>query len=113
MARQQHWHGACGAPRWSLRWTLLAVAIGMVFVTALLVQGLVRAIRAPRSEGVAAREIVFAAALVLGLPLLVGFGWTEMWHQTPDMVVWVAVAAMLGVATGLLRLRQTVGAGSA
>ena len=101
------------SPRWSLRWTLLAVAIGMVLVTALQVRGLVRAIRAPRSVGVAAREIVFAAALVLGLPLLVGFGWAEMWHQAPDMVVWVAVAAMLGVATGLLRLRKTVGAGSA
>lgn len=93
------------APRLSLRWMLLGVAIGMVLITALQVRGLVRAIRAPRSLGVAAREVGFAVALVVGLPLLVGFGWTEMWRQAPDLTLWMAMAAALGVATGMLRLR--------
>lgn len=99
------------SPRLSLRWILLGVAIGMVMITALQVRGIVRAVRAPRSLGVAAREIGFAMALVFGLPLLVGFGWTEMWRQAPDMTAWMVMAAALGIATGLLRLRGSSAAG--
>lgn len=93
------------SPRWSLRWILLAVAIGMVMITVLQLRGLFQAARASRSLGVAAREIGFAVALLFGLPWLVGIGWIGMWRQAPDMTAWMVVAAALGVATGLLRLR--------
>ncbi len=96
------------APRWALRWILLAVAIGMALITALQLRGLFLAVRASRSFGVAAREIGFAVALIPGLPWLVGIGWIEMWRQAPDMTAWIVVAASIGVATGLLRLRGNV-----
>ena len=96
------------SPKLSLWWMLVGVAIGMVVIAALQLRGLARAVRAPRSVGVAVKEIGFAAALVFGLPALLGFGWGEMWRQAPDLTVWMIAAAALGVATGLVRLRNTV-----
>ena len=91
--------------RWPLRWILMAAAIGVLLITTLQLRGLVKAARAPRSLGAAAREIGFVVVLLLGLPWFVGFGWTQMWRQAPDMTLWIVVAAVLGLATGLLRLR--------
>ena len=91
----------------SLRWMLIGVAIGIVIITVLQLRGVRRAVSAPRSIPAAIKEIVFAAAMVFGLPLLLGFGWGEMWRQAPDLTVWMIVAALLGVTTGLLRLRNS------
>ncbi len=91
----------------SLRFILTGVAIAMMIITLLQLRGVWRAVRLPRSTAAAIREIGFAAALVLGLPTLLSFGWGEMWRQAPDMTIWIIVAATLGVATGLLRLRKS------
>lgn len=93
------------APRWSLRWILWAMAIGMVLITALQLRGLLKAPRAPRSASVALREIGFGLLLLLGLPWWIGIGWPELWRQAPDLMAWMVVSAALGIATGLFRLR--------
>ncbi len=95
------------SPRWPLRWILLAVAMGMLMVTAWQLRGLFKAVRAQRSLGVALREMGIAVALLIGIPWWVGFDWTEMWYQAPDLMVWIVTAAVLGILTGLLRLRGT------
>lgn len=94
--------------RISLRWVLIGVAFGMVLITVLQLRGVVRALRAPRSVAAAVKEIGFAAALVFGLPAILGFGWEELLRQAPDMTVWVIVAATLGVVTGVLRIRNPI-----
>jgi len=93
------------SPRLPLRWILIGVAIGMAAITTLQLRGLARASRAARSVGSAAKEVGFAAVLLFGIPRFTGIGWAELWRQAPDMVAWMVIAAMLGVATGLLRLR--------
>jgi len=93
------------SPGLPLRWILVGVGIGMAAITTLQLRGLARAIRATRSVGSAAKEVGFAAALLFGIPLFTGIGWPELWRQAPDMVAWMILAATLGVATGMLRLR--------
>ncbi len=92
-------------PRVPLRWMLIGVAIGMLTITALQLRGLVRARRSQRSVGAAIKEVGFAVLLLFGLPLVSGIGWEELWRQAPDIAAWTLIAATLGVATGVIRLR--------
>ncbi|MFZ1839978.1 MAG: hypothetical protein WAU20_14710, partial [Dokdonella sp.] len=93
------------SPAWPLRWILFGMAIGMLMITALQLRGIVKAVRAPRSLAVAARELVFALTILLGLPWWGGIGWLGIYRQAPDLAVWSIVAAALGLSTALLRIR--------
>ncbi len=93
------------SPAWPLRGVLLGMAIGMLMITALQLRALVKAARAPRSLPRAARELVFALAILFGLPWWGGVGWTGIYTQAPDLAAWAILAAALGLATGLLRIR--------
>lgn len=101
------------SPAWPLRWILFGMAIGMLMITALQLRGLVKAVRAPRSLAVAARELVFALAILLGLPWWGGIGWLGIYRQAPDLAVWSIVAAALGLSTALLRIRGARARGQA
>lgn len=91
-----------GQPRWSLSWLLSAVALGMLAITTLQLRGLLRARRTPRGLPAALKEFAFATALLVGMPLWLGFGWAEILRQMPDVGAWMLLSVTLGTATGVL-----------
>lgn len=57
--------------------------------------------RAPRKA--ALTDLGVSAALLGGLPWVTGLGWAQMADQTPDLALWVAAVAGLGLATAAFR----------
>ncbi len=48
-------------------------------------------------------DILFAAAIIVAVPLLVGLGWRDIIVQTPDLALWLVTMAALGLAAAAIR----------
>ncbi|MBK8595939.1 MAG: beta-lactamase family protein [Holophagales bacterium] len=94
-----------------LRTTYAILAVLCVGAVALQLRSLLRAARregkAPKRSAVVFFDFVLPIAVVLLLPRLTKVSYRAMWEGAPDVVTTAAVLLLLGLCTGLLRLRRT------
>ena len=94
-----------------LRTTYAILAVLCVVAVALQVRSLLRAARSvgkvPKRSAVVLFDFVLPLAVILVLPRLTRVSYRAMWEGAPDLVATAAVLLLLGLCTGLLRLRRT------
>jgi CubicO group peptidase (beta-lactamase class C family) len=85
----------------------LGVSLGMALVLLNQLGGLLRLRRwQPRKRAWldVGLELLFPLLVLLLVPLLVGLPWPELARGAPDMVLWLAISAVLGLITGFAKV---------
>ncbi len=93
-----------------LRTTYAAIAVLSVGIIALRVRALRRAMKnkgkAPKRAAVVVLDLLVPLAVVLAVPGLMGVSPRAMWEGAPDIVTTVGVVLLLGLMTGVVKLRR-------
>jgi CubicO group peptidase (beta-lactamase class C family) len=93
-----------------LRTTYAVIVALSLAIVALQVRSLRRAIRnegkAPKRSAVVLLDFIVPLAVVLAIPRLTKVSPRAMWESAPDIVTTVVVLLLLGLITGVVRLRR-------